>query len=282
MRRPKRGWAMALCVVLLHRPMMLLTRRDWRGAENLPREGGCVLVTNHVSEFDPVPFGHFVYDNGRLPRFLGKAEIFAVPVLGAILRGAGQIPVYRKSSDASKAFSAAVAAVQQGECVIVYPEGTITRDPDMWPMVGKTGAARIALSTGCPVIPCAQWGPNDLLAPYARRPRLFPRKVMRIRAGKPVDLTDLQGRKLTPAVLREATDRIMADVTALLEDIRGEEAPARRFDPRTAGVADTGNPSRSHDQPAAVVEPAHTEARTTGPTTEADAAGHPADEDRPA
>lgn len=238
----KRGWAMALCVVVLHRPMMLLTKRDWRGVENLPREGGCLLVANHVSEFDPVPFGHFVHDNGRLPRYLGKAELFSVPVLGAILRGAGQIPVYRKSGDASKAFSAAVAAVERGECVIVYPEGTITRDPQMWPMVGKTGAARIALTTGCPVIPCAQWGPQEVLAPYARKPRLFPRKVMRVRAGEPVDLADLQGRKLTPAVLREATDRIMAAITRQLEDIRGEQAPAERFDPRLAGVPETGKP----------------------------------------
>ena len=240
----KRGWAFGLCATILRRPLMVLTKRDWHGAEHIPQTGGCILVSNHVSEVDPVPFAHFVYDNGRLPRFLGKAEVFAVPVVGRILHSAGQIPVYRKSADASKAFSAAVAAVRKGECVIVYAEGTITRDPNMWPMVGKTGAARIGLETGCPVIPCAQWGPNELLAPYARKPKIFPRKLMRIRAGAPVDLDDLQGKKLTPAVLREATDRIMADVTQLLEDIRGEKAPTVRFDPKIAGVADIGNPNK--------------------------------------
>ena len=243
-QHPKRGWAFTLCVFLLHRPMMWLTKRDWRGAEHLPATGGCVLVTNHVSEFDPIPFAHFVYDNGRLPRFLGKAEVFAVPVIGHILRSAGQIPVFRKTADASKAFSAAVDAVNRGECVVVYAEGTITKDPDMWPMVGKTGAARIALSTGCPVIPCAQWGPNEVLSPYSRKPRLFPRKLMQIRAGTPVDLSDVQGQKLTPGVLREATERIMADVTHLLEHIRGEKAPAVPFDPKVAGVPETGNPAR--------------------------------------
>jgi len=245
-KRPqqKKGWAFGLCAFALRRPLMLLTKRDWRGAEHIPETGGCILVSNHVSEVDPVPFAHFVYDNGRLPRFLGKAEVFKVPVLGRILNDAGQIPVYRKSADASKAFSAAVDAVHRGECVVVYAEGTITRDPDMWPMVGKTGAARIALSTGCPAIPCAQWGPQDLLAPYARKPKLFPRKLMRIRAAAPVDLTDLQGKKLTPAVLREATERIMADVTTLLEDIRGEKAPTVRFDPRIAGVPEYGNPNK--------------------------------------
>jgi 1-acyl-sn-glycerol-3-phosphate acyltransferase len=250
----KRGWAFALCAFVLRRPLMILTKRDWRGAENLPSTGGCILVTNHVSEVDPVPFAHFVYDNGRLPRFLGKAEVFAVPVLGGILKNAGQIPVYRKSADASKAFSAAVAAVEKGECVIVYAEGTITRDPDLWPMVGKSGAARIALSTGRPVIPCAQWGPQELLAPYARKPDLFPRKLMRVRAGSPVDLSDLQGKKLTPAVLREATNRIMADVTHLLEDIRGAKAPEARFDPRLAGVAEFGNPNKPKKPKAAPPE----------------------------
>ncbi len=240
-----RGWAMTLVITLLRRPLMLLTKRDWRGTEHLPKSGGCVLVTNHVSEFDPVPFGHFVVDNGRLPRFLGKAEVFAVPVVGKIVTSAGQIPVYRKSTDAAKAFSAAVQAVRDGECVVVYPEGTISRDPDLWPMVGKTGAARIALTTGCPVIPCAQWGPNEMLAPYARRPSLFPRKTMHMSAGPPVDLDDLQGQPLSPRVLREATDRIMAAITALLEQIRGTAAPAQRFDPKAAGLPETGNPHRS-------------------------------------
>jgi 1-acyl-sn-glycerol-3-phosphate acyltransferase len=234
---------MALCVTVLRPLLMALTKRDWHGAEHIPAEGGCVLAVNHVSEFDPMPYAHFVYDNGRLPRFLGKAEVFAVPVLGRILRSAGQIPVFRKSTDASKAFSAAVDAVRRGDAVVVYPEGTISRDPGLWPMVGRTGAARIAVTTGCPVIPCAQWGPQEILAPYARRPRLLPRKVMRISAGPPVDLSDLADQGITDEGLRDATARIMAAITALLEDIRGASAPAERFDPRIAGVPDIGNPN---------------------------------------
>jgi hypothetical protein len=115
-------------------------------------------------------------------------------------------------------------------------------------MIGKPGAARIALATGCPVIPCAQWGPNELLAPYARKPKLFPRKTMRITAGAPVDLSDLVGRPLTPAVLREATDRIMLTITRLLEEIRGETAPTGRFDPREHGIAEIGNPYDPHNR----------------------------------
>lgn len=250
MAKQRRGWAYAFIITLLRRPLMLLTKRDWRGAEHLPASGGCVVVTNHVSEFDPVPFAHFLVDNGRLPRFLGKAEVFAVPVVGKIITSAGQIPVNRKTTDAAKAFGAAVAALRAGECVVVYPEGTISRDPDLWPMTGKSGAARIALTTRCPVIPCAQWGPNLLLAPYARKPSLFPRKTMHVWAGPPVALDDLYGEPLTPAVLRTATARIMAAITALLEEIRGGKAPVERFDPRRAGLPETGNPHRSTESSA--------------------------------
>jgi 1-acyl-sn-glycerol-3-phosphate acyltransferase len=163
-------------------------------------------------------------------------------VAGRIVRAAGQIPVYRLTTDASQSFTAAVAAVQAGECVVVYPEGTISRQPDLWPMTGRTGAARIALAAGVPVIPVAQWGANHMLAPYAKRPRLLPRKLVSVHAGPPVDLEDLRGRPLTPDVLREATTRIMDEITGLLEDIRGGSAPAERFDPRAVGVREIGNP----------------------------------------
>ena len=175
-------------------------------------------------------------------RFLAKAEIFDVPVVGWIVRNAKQIPVYRLSSDASLSSRAAVDAVQNGECVIVYPEGTITRQPDLWPMTGKTGAARIALSSNVPVIPVAQWGAHEILPPYTKRPRLLPRKTIWMAAGRPVELDDLRGQPLTPELLREATNRIMDDITRLLEGIRGERAPSERYDPRTTGVRQIGNP----------------------------------------
>jgi 1-acyl-sn-glycerol-3-phosphate acyltransferase len=243
--RQKLGWAFAFCVAVLRPLLMALTRRDWRNTERLPSSGGCVLVANHVSHIDPLTYAHFVYDSGRLPRFLAKSEVMEIPVLKVVLRSAGQIPVYRQSRTASEAFRAAVAAVEKGEAVVVYPEGTITRDPDLWPMVGKSGAARIALSTGKPVIPTAQWGPQHILAPYAKRPHVFPRKTIHVAVGEPVDLSDLQGQHLTPAVLREATDRIMVAVTGLVEDLRGEQAPGKRFDPAASHVPLTGNPNKA-------------------------------------
>jgi 1-acyl-sn-glycerol-3-phosphate acyltransferase len=154
------------------------------------------------------------------------------------------IPVERLSASAVGAYDAAVAAVRRGECVVVYPEGTITRDPGSWPMVGKTGAARIALATRCPVIPVGQWGAQHLLGPYAKKPDLFPRKTVTVKAGDPVDLSDLLDKEPTREVVAEATTRIMDALTALVADIRHEEAPAERFDPRKAGVAQIGNPNR--------------------------------------
>lgn len=239
-----RGAAFAFCVALAEPLLRLLTRQRWIDGEKIPARGGCVVVGNHVSHVDPLTFAHFVYGHGRIIRFLAKAEVLDLPVLGRLIRATGQIPVYRLTVDASEAFRAAVAAVEQGKCVVVYPEGTITRDPDLWPMVGKTGAARVALSTNAPVIPVAQWGPQEILAPYATRPRLFPRKTMVVKAGDPVDLDDLREAELTPAVLREATARIMAAITRLLEDIRGEQAPVERYDPRAHGVKQIGNPHR--------------------------------------
>jgi 1-acyl-sn-glycerol-3-phosphate acyltransferase len=180
-----------------------------------------------------------------MPRYLAKSGLFKNRALATFLRAAGQIPVERLSKNAIGAFDAAVQAVRAGECVVVYPEGTLTRDPDLWPMVGKSGAARIALETGAPVIPIGQWGAHNLLYPYAKRPRPFPRKRIKMKVGDPVPLDDLAAvQPRTLRVINEATARIMDALTALVADLREEKAPAERFDPRKAGVRQTGNPAR--------------------------------------
>jgi 1-acyl-sn-glycerol-3-phosphate acyltransferase len=231
-------------VALLRPALMALTKRDWHGYEFIPRTGGFVISPNHFSHVDPFTFAHFVYDSGRPPRFLAKEAVFRIPVIGRLFVGADQIPVYRNSAQAASAYRRAVQAVNDGKCVAIFPEGTLTRDPGLWPMRGKTGAARVALETQCPVIPVAQWGAQEILGPYAKRPRFFPRKTIHVVAGPPVDLSDLYGKPIDAAVLREATDRIMARITGLLEGLRGEQAPAERFDPKKAGVPETGNPNR--------------------------------------
>jgi 1-acyl-sn-glycerol-3-phosphate acyltransferase len=241
MREPMGGvWRASVAVV---KPVLLsTTRHEWIDGENLPAQGGCVIAVNHTSHVDPLTLAHLMYDHGRLPRYLAKAALFDVPVVKSVLHGTGQIPVARMTTDAASAYNSAVEAVQDGKAVIFYPEGTITRDPDLWPMRGKTGAARVALDAGVPVIPIAQWGAHEILYPYAKRPHLVPRRTVRVKVGKPVDLDDLRGKKLTPDLLKDATDRVMAAITELLEDLRGEKAPQERFDPRKSGIREIGNP----------------------------------------
>ena len=240
-RRRQEPWYAFAALVL--RPLLTVTtRRSWTHTERLPRSGGIVVVPNHISHSDPLAVAHFLYDNGRLPRFLAKASLFEVFFVRRVLCGARQIPVYRQTRDANDAYREAVAAVHDGQCVVVYAEGTLTRDPDLWPMAGKTGAARIGLETGCPVVPMAVWGPQRLLPPYSKRPHLFPRPTMQVTVGEPVELSDLRGRRDDPAVLREATDRIMAAVTCLVGELRGQQPPHRPLDLRLSNLATLGDP----------------------------------------
>lgn len=233
----KRNWAISLAVVVIKPTLLATTKREWIGGEeNFPAKGGCVVALNHLSHIDPLTAALLFYDHGRIPRYLAKDGLFRNKALGFFLREAGQIPVYRETAGAAGAYSAAVAAVRRGEAVIIYPEATITRDPDLWPMRGKSGAARIALETGCPVVPVGQWGAQDILPPYTKKPYLFPRKKLTARIGPPVDLSDLAAKEnRTAEDIAEATDRIMKAITHQLELIRGEEAPEERYDMRVHG-----------------------------------------------
>ena len=210
--------------------------------------GGVSIAPNHTSHFDPLAVAQYLYDSGRPPRFLAKDELFEVPVAGAIVARAGQIPVHRETGSAGDAMSSAVAAVRAGECVVVYPEGTLTRDPGLWPMRGKTGAARIALATGCPVIPMAVWGAHRVLPPYAKKPRVLPPQTVTVTIGPPVDLSEFTDVEPTAAVLADATNRIMDSITALVAELRDEPRPAIRLDPREAGLPEIGRVDVDYDE----------------------------------
>lgn len=244
-RRPRRlGWAWTVLVGIVKPTLLVLTKRDWRDGPKVPASGGCVVAVNHITYLDPITLGFFLYEQGRQVHYLAKEVLFRTPVIKHIVRASGQIPVTRMSVGAASAFEAAIEAVSRGDCIGIYPEGTITKEPGGWPMRGKTGAARIALASGCPVIPVGQWGVQELLPAYSLRPRLFPRKTTSYKVGDPVDLRDLTGRPVTSEMLCEATERIMEAITVLVEDLRGEQAPAERFDPRASGALEIGNPHK--------------------------------------
>lgn len=228
-RAARAGYVIPAAIV---RPALRgLVRQVWEGTENLP-ETGAILAVNHISELDPLSVAHMVYNQGLLPTFLAKAELWKVPVLKQVLEATRMIPVER-TRDGGRSLDAAREAVATGRAIIVYPEGTVTRDPDGWPMAARNGAVRLALQTGAPLIPVGQWGIQELLPYGGRAPRPFPRKTARIRIGAPVDLDDLRGAPMTASGLRAGTERMMDAITAIVADLRGEPAPAGRWDPRT-------------------------------------------------
>jgi 1-acyl-sn-glycerol-3-phosphate acyltransferase len=228
------GFWYRLAVVLLKPPLLLLTRRRWSGFDNVPKQGGVILAANHISHVDPMVLADAVmFSTKRLPRYLAKASLFkGNGLVGRTMRGAKQIPVHRNTADASAALKDAVAALHAGELIVIYPEGTVSRDPQKWPMRARTGVARLALLSGVPVIPVAQWGAQEILDSY-RTPgvHLLPRHSMTVVAGPPVDLSPWEGMALTAEVLHEATDAIMMAIRGMLEQVRGETAPVAFFDP---------------------------------------------------
>ena len=236
-RRPSFFWVLAALVLPLFN---LAVRFRWHHRERMPQTGAFVLAPNHYSEIDPVVIGAASWKLGRAPRFLAKASLFKNPVLAWFLRTSGQIPVERAGSKSHAALRAAEELVEKGRMVVVYPEGSLTRDPDLWPMRGKTGAVRIALEHDIPIIPAAHWGTQALMPRYGKKISLFPRKTIDVAIGEPLDLSAYRGKPLEQAMLLKATGELMDAIAALLAELRDEQAPARRWDPSAHGHSETG------------------------------------------
>lgn len=238
--RPSIFWVLAAVVVPI---VGFLARVRIVDRKNLPIQGPYVLAPNHYSEIDPLIVAVAVWYSGRAPRFMAKESLFRVPVLGAALRATGMIPVQRHSSAASarQTLVQAEQLAEHGRGVIVYPEGTLTRDPGLWPMRGKTGAVRLALQGGLPLIPMAHWGVQEIMPRYGKTIRFWrPRRRVEVVYGPPVDLDDLRARAHEPGALAEGTARLMAAITDLLAGLRDEEAPEKRWDPSAHNQSETG------------------------------------------
>ncbi|WP_051281090.1 lysophospholipid acyltransferase family protein [Actinomyces slackii] len=241
-----------------------MSRQQVTGQENIPRQGGFIAVANHLTELDSLTAMRALVDQDVPVYSLAKSSLFSVPVLGSILRAGGQIPVHRTSTDAAGSLAEAERLLRAGESIMVFPEGTLSRDPLRWPMTGKTGAARLAMRTGAPVLPMGQWGAHLILDGYSKKLRPFPRKDVRITIGAPLDLgrfgQDIEDRQ----AVRECTAEIMRAITALVEELRGEKAPrpydmhydgdpgkgqigVRRPDPAPAPESDPGEQSAGQE-----------------------------------
>ena len=230
--RVRKGFWYWLVIIILKPWLQLFTRRDWRHAELLPNEGPLLVCSNHISNFDFAAVGHFLHDNGRPPRFLAKSELFKFGLVAKWLRATGQIPVYRGTMHAADALREAEAALAGGECVVIYPEGTLTRDPDLWPMTALSGTARLAITTGVPLYPIAQWGSHRVIPNSGRGFFIFNRHLLKVSVAPAVDFSEFHGLELDTEVLARATDKLMWAITAELAILREEPMPARLWDRR--------------------------------------------------
>lgn len=232
-------WRFIAGIVL---PLMgLISSIRVRGEDNLPKTGPFIVAPCHFSAIDPVIMGIAVWKSGRTPRFMAKASLFKIPVVGAALRWLGQIPVDREGGQrALGPMKAARTLASEGNGVIIYPEGSLTRDPELWPMRGKTGAVRMALDSDIPLIPAAHWGTQTLMPRYSGKIRFFPRTTINVLLGKPVDLSAFKGKPVDQKVLNQATLILMNAITDLQAQLRGEKAPEKRWDPLEHNQTTTG------------------------------------------
>ena len=229
------AWITA-CALALFPLTRILARRRYSGAERLAIPSGALVVANHISHLDPVFDTVFIRTSGRLPHVLAKASLWKLPVVGRAMVGTGQIPVERGGGAGQAALQAATDALADGKVVLIYPEGTVTKDPDLWPMRPRPGVAALALSGDFPVIPVAHWGSHRVYTSYVKGMRLrpFPRKDVYVVAGDPIDLSQWRGKPIDNRAIRDVSYLIMGRVRDMVAELRGEQPPADFYDPKRA------------------------------------------------
>jgi 1-acyl-sn-glycerol-3-phosphate acyltransferase len=220
LHKPKAGAWIRFAVLIVYPIVGVFYRPRWRHLERIPATGGVIIAVNHISQMDTLVVARLTWQSGRIPRFLTKNTLFDQPVLGTIMRGCQQIPVYRGTSDASKSLQDAVTALNAGEAIVIYPEGTTTKDPAKWPMQAKTGVARLALlAPHIPIVPVGQWGVQK-----AGRRRFRPRVEASV--GEPLDLSRYHRIEPTGETLREITDVVMTAIRDEVATLRRESPPS--------------------------------------------------------
>ncbi len=243
--------------------LKLVSRHHVSGTENIPQEGGFVAVCNHLSDLDSLTAMRCLVDAGVPAYSLAKSTIFEVPVLGHVFKAGGQIPVYRGTDKAGNSLIEAEKRLLAGDVIMIFPEGTLSRDPLKWPMTGKTGAARLAMATGAPVLPMGQWGAQDILDSFGGGFHPFPRKDVRVIIGQPFTLDEYGSDPTDHEAVRAATAEIMRRITEIVETLRGEKAP-RPYDMHYDG--DPGKNRRGVRKPDPVPD-AQDAAEDAGDTT---------------
>ncbi|MEQ8842113.1 MAG: lysophospholipid acyltransferase family protein [Acidimicrobiales bacterium] len=200
-----------------------------RAARALP-DGPIIIVSNHAGYADGVLLALVCRRMGRSVRLLATAGVFRAPLIGSLARRLGFIPVARGTKDAAGALAPAAEALAAGEAVAIFPEGRTTRDPNHWPERAKTGAVRLALQSGAPIVPVAMVGTHRVLGRGASVGSIMVNVVLRpavlTDVGEPIDVQAMAGdAPLDNEGVRELTDRVWARIVALVEALREEAAP---------------------------------------------------------
>lgn len=242
--RPDREitWQMRVVGGLLRPFVRLMYRIEVTGVENLPKTGGYVLAANHVTTVDALAVAYMMfYKLRRAPHFLAKEGLFRTPIVGPVLLSCGQIPVFRGGRNNQDPMEAAYKVLRAGHCIGIFPEGTLTREPNQWPMRGRTGTVRLALETGVPIIPLGQWGTEAIVDTYSSKIKPKPWHTVKMVIGKPISFDQYVGKKVSTEDMSAMTENLMTEITTLVEGIRGEKAPTKRYYPSDHGLPDHGN-----------------------------------------
>lgn len=193
----------------------------------LPQNSPAIIAAYHSNHLDPILVGLAIWRNGKLPHFLAKSSLFSGP-LGVILKAIGQIPVLRASAQAGDSLEYAKLALANNEVVVIYPEGTLTKDPELWPQHFKSGTARLALETGAPIIPVAHWGLERVRPRGAKFLSFAPRThTSVVRFGEPIDYQDLWDKRESKASKTILTRRLTNTIAAMVADMSGRALPER-------------------------------------------------------
>ena len=208
-----------------------LTRRA-APTDRLP-DGPVIVVANHTSFADGILLALVGRRLGRSLRLMATGGVFRSGLVGPLARRLGFIPVLRGTDAAAGSLDAAATALEAGEAVGLFPEGRITRDPLHWPERSKTGAVRLAIRTGAPVVPVALVGAQQVVGPTGIGARLLRNTVLRPRVrvavGEPIDvrrLADVTGDEpVDDATVRRVADEVMTALVSQVAELRGEPAP---------------------------------------------------------